>query len=468
MADAAVAARTERAPLEKVRTAASLSLPLIAFFFIQSAVSIASLAMVGRLGTTSIAGIGIGNAVLASAMSLLNGFDTAVQAFVARAVGAGLRDTAGRVLGEAQWISVPLGIALSTLVLVEGHAFVAVVTSDQAVRMAATAFLSGAAPCLTFLAVTIPINAYWIGSGIPKLTFLVSIVVAPLQVAATWPLLFGFGAIPGLGLMGAGIAVSLATLFGLALQLWLALRFRPIDGLHRYRPRPKEMGTIVSIGWPVSLQQCLLQSGMVIAFAIVSQIGVVAIALLNVLGALSLVPTQISTGLAVSTAPLVGQALGRGDPVAAKDWGWRMSLAGAVLVLPFGFVALTAPSVLLAIFLASPHTLAEAIFPARLLGAGISIDAIAMILQFALRGAGASKVATGIPFVLRFALRLPLMWIVGVKFHQGFNGIAEVALATLVVETAALTFVWQRGGWTRLDPLGLRAPKASAAGKVSV
>src|SRR5262249_43308697 len=159
---------------------------------------------------------------------------------------------------------------------------------------AAADALFGAAPCLACLAVTIPINAYWIGSGVPKIMFLVGAAVAPVQIAATWPLALGIGGVSGLCFLGGGLAGSLAAVLGLVIQLWLALGLRPIEGFHRYRPRGRELGTVISIGWPVSLQQCLLQSGLVIAFAIVSQLGVTAIALLNVLTAISLVPTQIS------------------------------------------------------------------------------------------------------------------------------------------------------------------------------
>ncbi len=392
LANGRVVTRNGDAVQEMLRAATSLSLPLIAFFFIQSAVSIAALAMVGRLGTAAIAGVGIANAVLTAAVSLLYGFDTAVQALVARAIGAGAREVAGRVLSQAHWLSLPLGLALSVLLLIEGHALVGALTSDPVVHAAGTASLSGAAACLTFLAVTIPFNAYWIGSGVPRLTLLVSAIVAPVQIAVTWLLVFGFRSIHGLGVLGAGVAVSIATLLGLGIQLWLGLRVRPIEEFHRRRPRAKELGVIISVGWPVSLQQCLLQCGGVVAFAIVSQIGVTAIALLNVLAVLLLVPTQIATGLGVASAPLVGQALGRGDPAAAKAWGWRLSLAGFALVLPLGCLALIVPRVLLALFLTDQQTLGQAIFPAHLLGAGVSIGAVASILAFALRGAGAIPV----------------------------------------------------------------------------
>lgn len=440
---------------QSVRSAASLSLPLIGFFFVQTAVGLATLALVGRLGTVSVGAIGIAGAILGAATALLNGFDTAVQALTARAIGADMRELAGRVLSEAHWLAIPLGLAISTGLFAESRALVGLLTSDEAVRAAGAAYLKGAAPALTFLAVTIPFNAYWIGAGVPKVAFLIQAIVSPLQLAAAWLLLFH--AMPAFGLMGAGLAVSLACLLGLALQLWLGFRIRPIEGLHRHRPRATELGAIVAVSWPVSLQQCVLQSGLVIAFAIVSQIGVTAIALLNVLTTLMLVPSLISTGLAVACAPLVGQALGRNDPAQAKDWGWRMSLAGAALVFPFGLIALVVPRTLLAAFLTDPRTLEQAVFPAYLLGASVWIGAVAMILAFALRGAGATKVATGIPFLLQWMIRLPLMWLIAVRLHHGFNGIALVVLATTVVEALALAFVWQRGRWARLDPLGLHA-----------
>ncbi|MGH6971373.1 MAG: MATE family efflux transporter, partial [Caulobacteraceae bacterium] len=62
---------------------------MAAFFLVQNFASLACLAIVGRLGDAALAGLGIGGVLCGAATALLYGFDTAVQALVSRATGAG-------------------------------------------------------------------------------------------------------------------------------------------------------------------------------------------------------------------------------------------------------------------------------------------------------------------------------------------------------------------------------------------
>lgn len=435
----------------RVRAAAVLAVPLIAFFFIQTGVSLASLAMIGRLGSVALAGVGIANAILLAVLALLYGFDTGVQAVVSRATGAGDRERSGRALTEALCMSAPLGAGLCAFVALTASRLVSVLAPDRVVAATGSAFLIGAAPSFFFLSLTIPFNAYWIGSARPQISFLVSAVVAPLQVAMTWMLVFGAGALPSFGAAGAGIAISAATFCGLIIQLVLGTHLQPIFGLFRSSLRGEGLTRLLSIGWPVSLQQCLAQLGLIVAFAVVSDIGVTSVAILNVLSSLSMVPILTATGLGTACATLVGRALGRGEREDAMNWGWQIGASAAALMLPFALIAVFAPRSLLGFFLTDPRTLAEALWPAQLVGAAVSVDAFARVLAFALRGAGATKVATGIPFLVQFVLQLPLMWLVGVKLHRGFDGVVTVQFGLTLVLAGALALVWGRGRWARRD-----------------
>jgi adenylate kinase family enzyme len=107
------------------------------------------------------------------------------------------------------------------------------------------------------------------------------------------------------------------------------------------------------------------------------------------------------------------------------------------------------PQPLLAFFLHDPHTLALAIWPTQLLGIAVAIDTVVRILSFALRGAGATKVSTGIPFFLQWAVQLPLLYWIGVKLRYGLNGMVSVVVATTVAEALLLAIVWQRARWVR-------------------
>src|SRR5260370_41527153 len=127
-----------------------------------------------------------------------------------------------------------------------------------------------------------------------------------------------------------------------------------------------------------------------------------------------LIPITTAAGIGTACGTRVGQALGRGDTTAAKRWGWRLARIGATLLVPLGLDAVFAPRTLLGFFLHDQHTLALTIWPARLLGLGVGIDAVSRILGFALRGSGATKIATVIPFLLQWTMQLPLIWWIGV------------------------------------------------------
>src|ERR1700761_141492 len=84
----------------QARVIAGLGAPLIGFFLIQTVVNLVGLAMLGRLGDAALAGVGLANAVFGLLLALLYGFDTGVQAIVARATGAGRAERCGAVLTD--------------------------------------------------------------------------------------------------------------------------------------------------------------------------------------------------------------------------------------------------------------------------------------------------------------------------------------------------------------------------------
>ncbi|HEV2650153.1 MAG TPA: MATE family efflux transporter [Rhizomicrobium sp.] len=422
----------------RARTVLALSAPLIAFFLIQNAVNLAVLALLGQLGTATLAGAGISGAIYGMVLALLFGFDTGVQVSTARAAGAGSIDGAAQALVNALSLSIPLGATLTALVYLLGPTLVAGLTHDSAAIAAGSTYLRAEAPSILFLAVTIPINGFWIGTGAPKYALLVSLVVAPLQVALSWVLLAKWG------VAGVGVAFSIAMLAGVCVQTWLARKY-----LFR-RPEWSGAMSIARIGWPVSVQQAFLQIGFIIAFAVVAQLGTSSIAILNVLTTLTLVPVQSATGLGTAAGALAGQALGRGDAADAKRWGWQIAMGGALLMMPLGLIAVVAPRELLSFFLKDPRSVTLAVLPVQMLGAGVGIDAFGRILGFALRGVGATRAAAGIAFMTQWLALLPLMWVAGIRLGFGLNGIVAVQVALTIVEAALFAWIWHRGRWTSI------------------
>lgn len=442
----------------RARKVVALAAPLIAFNLVFTAQNLAFLALIGRVGTTALAGSGIAGVIFSLLLALFYGFDTGVQAIVSRATGAGQTEHAGRTVSDAHGLSIPFGLLLALVAYRYGPVVTHLLASDAHVAEAARANLHGIAASLVFFAITIPFNAYWIASGVPRIAFFVTALTAPVQIGLLWLFIFGAGPVPALGLFGAGLAQTCACAFGLVVQLVL-VRIRRVPGLFR-APRLGGVLAIVRIGWPVSLQQSFTQIASLIAYAIVSQMGTAETALLNVLTTLMLVPIQAATGLGGASATLVGQALGRREAKDAKAWGWQIARAGAAFAFPLGLLALLDPALVLGLFLTDPHTLALSLFPARLLGLVVSAQVFSIILGYSLRGAGATKAAAGTSFGIEWVMLLPLIWLVGVKLHGGFNALVVVQVSLMTLEACVFSLIWARGRWARVRIAALELPGA--------
>jgi putative MATE family efflux protein len=436
------------APFRHLRPIFALGLPLVGFYLIQNAVSVAVVAMLGRFGNAAIAGVGAGGAVYMAICALLWGVDTGVQSVVARVTGAGRADRIAEILSAAYACAFPTAAVVGAAAWALGPGLIALMLPDSAAAAAGGAWIRAAAPSVLFLAATLPINAAWIASGRPGLTMLVTALSAPLQVGLTLVFVLGAGPLKGLGAAGAALAMDATMLAGVALQF--ALAFRLIPGFLRVRPRAAGAAEIAAIGWPISTQQSLLQVALMGVFAIVAQLGASAAAILNVLLTLTNLAVQTETGLAVAAATLVGQALGRGDAREARAWGWRTTAAAAAVTAPMGLALLIAPHLLMAPFLRDPETLRLAILPARIAGASTAIGAASCVLGFAFRGAGATKIAAAVPFISLWVFQLPLTAWIGLGLHQGLVGVVWVQTGVVAADALILALIWAGRSWTRV------------------
>src|SRR2546428_956950 len=96
VAVAVEATRTSEADL--LRTTWALAWPVIFTFSIESFVGLCDMLMVGRLGRTAVAGVGVGVQILGAVGSVMFALRNGTLAIVARQVGAGGRRAAAETL----------------------------------------------------------------------------------------------------------------------------------------------------------------------------------------------------------------------------------------------------------------------------------------------------------------------------------------------------------------------------------
>jgi adenylate kinase family enzyme len=115
-----------------------------------------------------------------------------------------------------------------------------------------------------------------------------------------------------------------------------------------------------------------------------------------------------------------------------------------------GLALVLAPGTLMGLFLRDPTTLAAAILPARIAGLATALGSLPLVLGFAFRGAGATKIAAAVPFISLWCLQLPLMAWIGLSLRQGLAGIVWVQAAVTIADALVLAAIWAGPWWTRV------------------
>ena len=251
-----------------------------------------------------------------------------------------------------------------------------------------------------------------------------------------------------LGVAGSGLATSLARTYQavfLGAAVWLLDR-RHAYGLHSVSLRVEwgRVRHLLALGVPIGATVLVEISIFAIVTFLVARLGAVSLAgheiALNCVSFTFMIPMGISAAASVR----VGQAIGRGDPVAARAAGWAaLALAAAAMV----FSAI--------LYLAVPHLLARAFTPdPAVIAASVAIFAIAPFFQIfdglqitaigALRGLGDTYSGLVTHMGCYGCIGIPLALYLGFGRHLGAPGLWIGLCCAVTIAGSLLVLRWHQ------------------------
>ena len=412
------AGRTSEPPLasraDLRRTTWALAWPVIFSFSIESFVGLCDTLMVGRLGPTAVAAVGVGVQILSGVDSALFAVGTGALALVARHVGAGDMRAAEETLRQ----SIVAAVGLATLavfpVLIWAPHLVAAFRVDASVVEAATPFVRLVMMSVPAGAVLFVIVSSLRGAGDTRTPLAIGAVVGVVNVAAAYVLIFGRLGFPVLGVLGAAMATALAFASGAVVGVALLLRGRLVMRL-RWRSfhfRRDVVRRVLRVGYPAALEHLLMQLGFFLYIVFAAQYGTAAVAAYFIgvrILALSFLP---GVGFAAAAATMVGQNLGGSRPVDAERSGWAALQLSAGLMTAAGVVIFLAARPIARLFVDDPEVIADAVSFIRVLAVAQPLMAIDFTLGGALRGAGDTRFPLLTVLIGFYVCRLGFAWLV--------------------------------------------------------
>ncbi|MDB4967052.1 MAG: Multi antimicrobial extrusion protein [Myxococcales bacterium] len=416
----------------ELRTLLQLAGPLILGYAGSQIMSLVDAAMVGRLGASALAGVGIGNGIFFTVSCLGLGCVAGMEAPVAQALGAGETVRARRLMWQG--VRVALGVSAPLLlIMLLFPPLLPVIGVDPAATVEVRAYLYArmlnVVPFLVFNAQ----RSYLQAAGHTRPIVVASIAGNLANFVGNSLFIYGDATLvrlhlprlglPALGVAGSGIASTLASAAMCAtLALAVARVDAPVDP-ERRRYRAELVRTILRLGIPNGFQVVAEVGVFALVGVLAGRIGATSAAANTVAITLASFTFCVALGIGAATSVRVGRHIGANDSAGARSAGLVglgasasfMSLWALVFVMlaPWLAAALTNDKAVIAVAVPLLHV--AAVFQIS--------DGLQATAAGALRGAGDPHAPLWWNIVGHWTVGLPVAIALGFWARRGATGL---------------------------------------------
>jgi putative MATE family efflux protein len=429
------------------RSVLTLALPVTVSSLLQRTEGIVAVFLVGGLGATPIAAVGLGQLLAFMATTLVSGLSVGTNVIIAQLWGARRRHDAGRAARHFLILSV----AVSLILLISG-----MILNRFAMELlgAAPDVVALALPYSTLIFSVIPftvliqvLSSILQGTGDTKTPMYAMVGINLLHIGIAYPLIYGHWGFPQLGVKGAAVAVGIAEAAG---TCYLFLRCRPLlrRGQHI---RLDFLRTIWQVGAPVSGERIVQQAGILLYTKIVLVYGTVSYAAHQVglsIESLSFLPGY---GFAIAAATMVGQSIGAGKYTRAKIENWEANRMAALVMSVMGLVFFFFPYVLLRAFTSDDAVIELGTVFLKIVALLQIPLALTMVLAGSLRGAGDTHFIMVATTAGMWAMRVPIAIITGLWLELGVLYVWLAMIADWTLRMVLMLWRYRSERWKAIQ-----------------
>ena len=404
--------------------------------------------MVGRVTPTDLAAVAIGNLYFFGVAVFGMGVLFALDPVISQAEGAQDANAVARGVQRGGLLALVLTALASVLLLPAGPILGALRQPPEVVPVAAAyawASILGVYPFYGFVVLRQSLHA--MGKIRPLLWTVAAANV--VNVLLNWILIYGNMGAPELGAVGSGWATSLSRWFMmlmLILAAWPLLR----PSLRPFRPEAvalQPLARLVRVGAPIGAQQSLEFGVFGAAGLLIGLMGTIPVASHQVALQLAALTFMVPVGVAQATSVLVGQAVGRADPPAARRAAGAGLLVGAAFMSVTAVLFLLFPEPLAAVFSVDRPVIETAATLLPIAGVFQIFDGLQVVAAGALRGVADTRVPMILNFVGFWLVGLPTCVVLGIVLDRGPAGVWwGLAIGIGIVATLLLRRVRIRFG----------------------
>jgi putative MATE family efflux protein len=318
-----------------------------------SSLGIIDTIMVGQLGETAIAAVGLANQIFFLLNFALFGINSGAAIYTAQFWGA--HDVAGirKVLGVCLGLGLLVCVLFTTLALGFPVQALRFYTADPEVIRLGSSYLSIVG--FSYLASTLSLCYITIlrSTGVIRFPVMVGIATLCLNTGLNYLLIYGNFGFPRLGVPGAALATSIARILECLAVLVYAYLSRSPAAASTREMTACEAGFLhkyFKVTGPVIVNEMLWSLGTSLYSAIYAHVGTEAVAAYNVALTILNLSSVLFTGISAACGVLVGNSIGAGDLDRAYQHARRSLILGGGLAVVIGVIVFITRDITLSVY----------------------------------------------------------------------------------------------------------------------
>jgi len=308
--------------------------------------------MVGQLGDTQLAAVGLANQVYFLLLLFLLGIGSGASIFASQFWGKRDISNIRRILGLSLMISIAAALLFFLISFGNARAILQIFSNDPKVIDLGSRFLSISSFSYIMLAITSCFAAVLRSTGEVKLPMRVNVIALLTNTFLNYLLIFGNFGLPRLGVTGAAIATLIARFLEMTLLLTVTYRSEYIIAakFHELINIPADLAKrFFAATGTVVFKDEIWAVGQTLYMAIYAKMGTEVVASLNIMSTIRQLMVVLFSGIASACLVMVGNQIGAGDEprafLDAKRFLLLTALAGVIMgaITVFGSNIILAP-----------------------------------------------------------------------------------------------------------------------------
>jgi len=406
--------------------------------------------MVGKIGTTELAAVSLGNSFLFIAMSLGIGFSTAITPLVAEADGKGDKAKGKAAFKHGLFLCTVLGVMLFAFILLSKPLMYHMKQPAEVVALAIP-YLEIVAFSLIPMIMFQAFKQFSDGLSQTKYAMWATLLANVINVVLNYLLIYGKLGFPKLGIVGAAIGTLISRVVML-LFIWLLLKskekFQPyITDLNFMSIKKSVVKKILSLGVPSALQMFFEVAIFTAGIWLSGVLGSNAQAANQIALKLSSLTFMVGMGLSVAATIRVGNQKGLQDFKELRRVAFSVFLLTFFVEVVFAGVFVAFHNIFPDLFvnynnisdLGNTMEVVKIASVLLLIAAVFQIsDGIQVVVLGALRGLQDVKIPTILIFIAYWVVGFPISYYLGLHTEYRSSGIWIGLLAGLTVSSILL------------------------------